>query len=470
MPEGAHVLMLGGGLDVVRGAPQLRSDWLSGQLGSPRVSVLVTAGMGTAVTQSQLADVTIGAPNYEESATWRRVFSPHPALRVHLLPSVGHVELLADLSHVGALIVGLVRGAGAGGNTQAAMLRIGTRAARAPARRPCAARASSRGAAWRAAPRRALASEWVSRPAPPPPPLPCHRAALGEMSSLCGVLLASPARARRGSVIAEGALVAHTTLLSSGLLADIIGGSWGGAEAAAAEEFARERSPKWRGAGPPSTWEELECRHLGGRRSRAIVLVRALASLARARGAEARFPTLFSAYEVAVLGRPAETLVPSDGAEEAWRALRARRCAHATARGACAVAMAALVGVGVFIGQRALIAYALPLERFRAGADRTVELSASFAAVLCTHSCLRWGLFGLSPPSAGPVLRLAAALGGGLWCAHRTSLAVKEQLGAEPALGWVLLAPLWAVLTFRWLVEPYSRMKAVDFLLAYGSP
>lgn len=87
-------------------------------------SALGGANVALEVGKGQFCETTIGVPSPKDAALWHAVFDG-PAFRVHPIEDVAGVSLSGALKNVVALAAGFVDGMGLGGNTKAAILRIG---------------------------------------------------------------------------------------------------------------------------------------------------------------------------------------------------------------------------------------------------------------------------------------------------------------------------------------------------------
>jgi glycerol-3-phosphate dehydrogenase (NAD+) len=76
------------------------------------------------VAKGQFCETTIGVPGPIDAALWKAVFDA-PSFRVSCVDDVPGVSLSGALKNVVALAAGMVDGLGLGGNTKAAILRIG---------------------------------------------------------------------------------------------------------------------------------------------------------------------------------------------------------------------------------------------------------------------------------------------------------------------------------------------------------
>ena len=76
------------------------------------------------VAKDQFCETTIGTPSQEDSELWNAVFDS-PTFKVSTVDDVSGVSLSGALKNIVALAAGFVDGLGMGGNTKAAILRIG---------------------------------------------------------------------------------------------------------------------------------------------------------------------------------------------------------------------------------------------------------------------------------------------------------------------------------------------------------
>ncbi|WOO85264.1 Glycerol-3-phosphate dehydrogenase [NAD(+)] 2 [Vanrija pseudolonga] len=87
-------------------------------------SALSGANIALEVALEQFCETTIGCPSAADSALWHAVFDAH-SFRVTCVEDVNGVSLGGALKNVVALAAGFVDGLRLGGNTKAAILRIG---------------------------------------------------------------------------------------------------------------------------------------------------------------------------------------------------------------------------------------------------------------------------------------------------------------------------------------------------------
>ncbi|WVQ85391.1 glycerol-3-phosphate dehydrogenase (NAD(+)) [Cryptococcus sp. DSM 104549] len=87
-------------------------------------SALSGANIALEVAQGQFCETTVGCPTHNDSLLWHAVFHA-PNFRVNTVEDVNGVSLAGALKNVVALAAGMIDGLGLGGNTKAAILRIG---------------------------------------------------------------------------------------------------------------------------------------------------------------------------------------------------------------------------------------------------------------------------------------------------------------------------------------------------------
>lgn len=87
-------------------------------------SALSGANIALEVAKEQFCETTIGVPSAADGLLWDAVFDA-PTFRVSIVEDVAGVSLSGALKNIIALAAGMVDGLGLGGNTKAAILRIG---------------------------------------------------------------------------------------------------------------------------------------------------------------------------------------------------------------------------------------------------------------------------------------------------------------------------------------------------------
>ena len=103
--------------------PVLLSDTIVKELGID-VSVLMGANVATEVAQEVFAEATVGYRNENNGLLFKKLFS-RPYFNVGMSNDVAGVELCGASKNVVALAAGFCDGLGYGGNTKAAIIRIG---------------------------------------------------------------------------------------------------------------------------------------------------------------------------------------------------------------------------------------------------------------------------------------------------------------------------------------------------------
>ncbi|KAK0221436.1 NAD-dependent glycerol-3-phosphate dehydrogenase C-terminus-domain-containing protein [Armillaria fumosa] len=93
------------------------------ELGIP-CTALGGANIALDVGRGEFCETTIGVPSAKDAALWHAVFDG-PKFRVHPIEDVAGVSLSGALKNIVALAAGFVDGMGLGGNTKAAILRVG---------------------------------------------------------------------------------------------------------------------------------------------------------------------------------------------------------------------------------------------------------------------------------------------------------------------------------------------------------
>lgn len=99
------------------------ADFIETELGIS-CSALSGANIALEVALGQFCETTVGTPNSDDALLWHAVFDSH-SFRVNTVEDVNGVSLSGALKNVVALAAGMVDGLRLGGNTKAAILRIG---------------------------------------------------------------------------------------------------------------------------------------------------------------------------------------------------------------------------------------------------------------------------------------------------------------------------------------------------------
>jgi glycerol-3-phosphate dehydrogenase (NAD+) len=124
-PTAISISLIKGGLELKGGKLGLCSDSLRELLGHD-VSVLMGANVANEVAEGQFCEATIGyvKGSASNASSLQRLFD-QPTFRVNVIEDVPGVELCGGLKNVVALGAGFSDGMGCGGNTKAAIVRIG---------------------------------------------------------------------------------------------------------------------------------------------------------------------------------------------------------------------------------------------------------------------------------------------------------------------------------------------------------
>jgi len=119
------ISLIKGGIDIKDGQIQLCSDLIKHGMGHD-CSVLMGANLAGEVAEGQFCEATIGynAGQEQGAAVLQKLFNVH-SFRVATVADVPGVELCGALKNIVALGAGFSDGLGMGGNTKAAVIRIG---------------------------------------------------------------------------------------------------------------------------------------------------------------------------------------------------------------------------------------------------------------------------------------------------------------------------------------------------------
>lgn len=122
-PGSVSVSLIKGGIDLEGGKMGLCSDLLRKLLGH-EVTVLMGANVANEVADLQFCEATLGCAAKEHQPILTKLFDA-PTFRVRAVADIPGVELCGALKNVVALGAGFCDGLGYGGNTKAAIIRIG---------------------------------------------------------------------------------------------------------------------------------------------------------------------------------------------------------------------------------------------------------------------------------------------------------------------------------------------------------
>merc|ERR1711988_1202035 len=124
MAKGCKALSLIKGIEFEEGGPVLISNMIKDAMGGMDVSVLMGANVANEVARDDFCESTVGFADKKNGATWQRLLDC-PTFRVGQINDVAGVEICGALKNVVALGAGFCDGLGMGGNTKAAIIRIG---------------------------------------------------------------------------------------------------------------------------------------------------------------------------------------------------------------------------------------------------------------------------------------------------------------------------------------------------------
>ena len=122
--RGARAISLIKGIEFDDKGPVLISSMIKEAMGGMDVSVLMGANVASEVAKDEFCESTVGYSNKKNGAVWQRLFDA-PRFKVGKIEDVAGVELCGALKNVVALGAGFCDGLGYGGNTKAAIIRIG---------------------------------------------------------------------------------------------------------------------------------------------------------------------------------------------------------------------------------------------------------------------------------------------------------------------------------------------------------
>lgn len=111
------------GLDVTDGKLDLISNVIRTFLGVD-CAVLMGANIASEVALEQFCEATVGCKDKDLGRTLKEIFQA-PYFRINVVPDVETVELCGALKNIVAVGAGFIDGLGFGGNTKAAVIRLG---------------------------------------------------------------------------------------------------------------------------------------------------------------------------------------------------------------------------------------------------------------------------------------------------------------------------------------------------------
>jgi glycerol-3-phosphate dehydrogenase (NAD+) len=121
--DAVSISLVKGGVDIKADGLKLCSESISEILGHD-VSVIMGANVADEVARGDFCEATIGATDVETGKLFHKLFDMK-TFSVNIVDEVASVELCGALKNVVALAAGFVDGIGMGGNTKAAVVRIG---------------------------------------------------------------------------------------------------------------------------------------------------------------------------------------------------------------------------------------------------------------------------------------------------------------------------------------------------------
>merc|ERR1711871_6705 len=122
--RGCKALSLIKGIEFENKSPKLISQMIAKEMGGMDVSVLMGANLANEVAQGQFCESTVGYNIKNHGLAFQKLLNCD-SFRVNSVKDVAGVELCGALKNVVALAAGFCDGLGYGGNTKAAIIRIG---------------------------------------------------------------------------------------------------------------------------------------------------------------------------------------------------------------------------------------------------------------------------------------------------------------------------------------------------------
>merc|ERR1711871_1186763 len=124
MAKGCKALSLIKGIEFEEGGPILISNMIKDAMSGMEVSVLMGANVANEVARDDFCESAVGYADKKNGLCWQRLLDCS-TFRVGSINDVAGVELCGALKNVVALGAGFCDGLGFGGNTKAAIIRIG---------------------------------------------------------------------------------------------------------------------------------------------------------------------------------------------------------------------------------------------------------------------------------------------------------------------------------------------------------
>jgi len=124
MAKNCRAVSLIKGIEFEGGGPVLISNMIKENMNGMDVSVLMGANVANEVAQDEFCESTVGYKSKANGEVWQQLFDC-PTFRIGTIGDVAGVELCGALKNVVALGAGYCDGLGLGGNTKAAIIRIG---------------------------------------------------------------------------------------------------------------------------------------------------------------------------------------------------------------------------------------------------------------------------------------------------------------------------------------------------------
>jgi len=124
MAKGCRIISLIKGIEFEESGPKLISGMIKEAMNDMDVSVLMGANVANEVARDDFCESTVGYKDAKNGAAWVKLLDC-PTFRIGSISDVAGVELCGALKNVVALGAGFCDGLGYGGNTKAAIIRIG---------------------------------------------------------------------------------------------------------------------------------------------------------------------------------------------------------------------------------------------------------------------------------------------------------------------------------------------------------